>query len=1108
MRSERKAAQSHGSGPRRARAAPAVHRLLATGVGALALIAVGAGSAAAAGSAQFNTQQRLDESTVLFVDVLTAGESITVSTSRQTTVRVFDSQGTPGVDDDGPALSTGTVDNLDDDDPMTGPLANPFRYTPTTPGTYRIALDVTAGTTLDRFDITVTPNSTTDPDPTRPRGRTFSYEWQLLSQDAGPPCNLFCESVATDVNLFALAPGHRADGTDNYVWQLDLGTFAGGGYTLSANALGLDPPFSGISAPQSTSTVTPEYPLYLGYPAVAGSRPVEPPTVTDAEFLDDSGPGADATFSPGTDGIQDSGTFNFTTDISGGNYAISVDVDGGGVFGDPGDVLLIGRATPGRNEVPWDGNDAFGTPVPLGTYQARIQVRGGEFHFIASDVETSGGTDDDEAPRTYNPGLTIFAARAFGDFLELRDTNVFWDDLSAGFTGDNVFDATANTPEGARSGNRANPTDGDGDGKPDGFHTWGAFTADSFGDGRNIDTYVYGLVGESSATFRAADDDLPDADGDGLTDAEEGEGDTDGDGVADRRDLDADCDGIPDFTEGTADSDGDGAPDHLDLDSDGDGIPDLVEAGGADSDGDGRVDDQSDAANGNGWDDALEASRLPDPDSDGDRVPDRLDRDSDNDGVPDRVESGYPPSEFDPTAANPSGPLDSDGDGDPDFLDLDSDDDGLPDLIEAGGQDPDNSGRVADFVDQDGDGWDDRIAANPLPDPDSDGDGLPDRIDQDADGDGTPDGEEAGYDAPFQPGDPGNPAAPADSDGDGIPDHLQNENPAPPPPPPPPPAPNQPVTVSRLSGQTPIEQSIALSVLTYDEAPIVVLGRDDVYADSLSGGPLAAALQAPLLLTDPETLVDPLRIELERLRATRAILLGGDDAIRPAVADALLQAGLDVRRIGGRNRFETSLLVAGALGQRHDEAVVVEGENTDPQRGWPDAMAVSGYASATGRPILLVNRDRLPEETARTIQRHDIRRAAVIGGTAAVSDAVAAELAGLLEVGRIAGATRFETSAAVLAASIEDGVVPDTVYVTTGLDWRNTLTAGPVAGDTGGAVAIIDGQGGADTAPRVAELVADRVQLVVVVGDQTSITQREVDEFEALLGDAGADIGP
>lgn len=41
---------------------------------------------------------------------------------------------------------------------------------------------------------------------------------------------------------------------------------------------------------------------------------------------------------------------------------------------------------------------------------------------------------------------------------------------------------------------------------------------------------------------------------------------------------------------------------------------------------------------------------------------------------------------------------------------------------------------------------------------------------------------------------------------------------------------------------------------------------------------------------------------------------------------------------------------------------------TDPTRGWADAVAVSGRATTTGRPILLVERDRLPVETRAALQ--------------------------------------------------------------------------------------------------------------------------------------------
>ncbi|WP_420398999.1 gliding motility-associated C-terminal domain-containing protein [Flagellimonas sp.] len=111
-------------------------------------------------------------------------------------------------------------------------------------------------------------------------------------------------------------------------------------------------------------------------------------------------------------------------------------------------------------------------------------------------------------------------------------------------------------------------------------------------------------------------------------------------------------------------------------------------------------------------------------DTDADGIPDYLDIDSDNDGIPDNVEAqptfGYIPPSL--TDANDNGlddayenggnvgliPVDTEGDGIPDYVDEDSDDDNVPDLIE--GNDRDQDG-IADVTitgsDKDNDGLDD-----------------------------------------------------------------------------------------------------------------------------------------------------------------------------------------------------------------------------------------------------------------------------------------------------------------------------------------------------------------------------------------------------------------
>lgn len=262
--------------------------------------------------------------------------------------------------------------------------------------------------------------------------------------------------------------------------------------------------------------------------------------------------------------------------------------------------------------------------------------------------------------------------------------------------------------------------------------------------------------------------------------------DSDNDGIPDAVDLDDDNDGIPDAVEGSGDTDGDGIPDHLDLDSDNDGLTDAYEAGGTDADGDGVIDGFSDN-DADGLDDATAASPLPVPDTDGDSAPDYLDFDADNDGISDIIEAGGvdvngdgmvdSPADAngdgldDATAASPLPDPDTDGDGIVDHLELDSDNDGIPDALE-GTVDTDGDG-APDYLDldSDNDGIPDSVEAGLIPNQpvDTDGDGIPDFRDLDSDADGEVDSNEAGS----------NPAAPVDLDGNGIPDYQEPPTEAP-----------------------------------------------------------------------------------------------------------------------------------------------------------------------------------------------------------------------------------------------------------------------------------------------------------------------------------------
>lgn len=259
----------------------------------------------------------------------------------------------------------------------------------------------------------------------------------------------------------------------------------------------------------------------------------------------------------------------------------------------------------------------------------------------------------------------------------------------------------------------------------------------------------------------------------------------------------------------------------------------------------------------------------------------------------------------------------------------------------------------------------------------------------------------------------------------------------------------------RLSGPTRIETAVAVSRERH-QADTVILARADAYPDALAGAPLAAGL-SPLLLSGQDALSASVAAEIVRLGAQHVILLGDETALSATVEQAVLDLDsaepIRAERIAGSSRFGTAAMIAARIQSAH--AYVVEGGSADPARGWPDAVAAAGAAAFDVDPLLLVEYDRLPQETARAITDGGITDVTIVGGEVAVSQAVADDIADLgVTVERIAGATRYETSALVARRTIggraQFGVAVD---FATGNNWPDTLAVAA----RGGNVLLVDG---------------------------------------------------
>lgn len=212
---------------------------------------------------------------------------------------------------------------------------------------------------------------------------------------------------------------------------------------------------------------------------------------------------------------------------------------------------------------------------------------------------------------------------------------------------------------------------------------------------------------------------------------------------------------------------------------------------------------------------------------------------------------------------------------------------------------------------------------------------------------------------------------------------------------------------SRLWGQDRYATSTAVSKNNWTSSDYVILASGEGYADALCAAPVAKKYNAPILLTGSKELNEGVKSEITRLKATHVIEIGGEASISSDIENELKSMKLNVQRLGGQNRFETSVVVANFLGNV-TKVVVTSGY------GFADALSIAPIASNQGMPILLTGKDSLSDAVQNYINQNkdSIKNSYVIGGQGVISDSA---ISGLPTAARISGQNRFDTNVKVLS---------------------------------------------------------------------------------------------
>ncbi|WP_028130778.1 cell wall-binding repeat-containing protein [Serinicoccus marinus] len=238
---------------------------------------------------------------------------------------------------------------------------------------------------------------------------------------------------------------------------------------------------------------------------------------------------------------------------------------------------------------------------------------------------------------------------------------------------------------------------------------------------------------------------------------------------------------------------------------------------------------------------------------------------------------------------------------------------------------------------------------------------------------------------------------------------------------------------------------------------------------------------------------------MRRSRLLSTLLAAAVVAASPLAAPAVEQPAVAapdagdpdfrVQRLAGSDRYATAARVSARFHSPRVPVAYVAAGGT-----FTDALSAGPAADRQGGPVLFVRHGTVPGPTAAELRRLQPRSIVVVGGTGVVSDDVIAALRGYTSgsVHRVSGGTRYDTSVAVSRRAFPGGA--DVVYVSTGADWPDALSAGAAAGVQDAPVLLTEpGRLPAAVGAEIARLDPDRI---IVVGGSSAVSEAVVRQLQ------------
>ena len=298
--------------------------------------------------------------------------------------------------------------------------------------------------------------------------------------------------------------------------------------------------------------------------------------------------------------------------------------------------------------------------------------------------------------------------------------------------------------------------------------------------------------------------------------------------------------------------------------------------------------------------------------------------------------------------------------------------------------------------------------------------------------------------------------------------------------------------IQRLSGDNRYETSVEVSEKNFKSADTVVLASGQNIADALVASSYADIEEAPILLTNKNSISDEVLDEIERLKADKVVIVGGQSSISSSVESRLKKEDIKVTRISGSDRFDTSDKLSqevSRLSKKSSQAILVNGYKNI------DALSVSSLATKEELPILLNGRNALNMSVKNRLKQMNVNKVYIIGGNNSISSDVEKELKGMqISVVRLSGTDRYETSANIAKYAYKDF---DEAIVASGENPVDALAASTLTGKKEAPILLTN----RNKIPKSIKKIIEDMDIgkITIVGGESSITDNVMDDMEDML---------